>query len=423
MSEEMDHRIERPWWRSRRVAIASGAITGLVLVGVLAVAWIGSLRSSVRVPAASVTIDMAQAGVFHDSAVLRAKAAPKDVVYLDTLEGGQVADVLAHAGDVVAAGTPLVRFRNTELELDVLDRVGRLVESITQLQTYEKTLEDTRLANAKAEEDIAYNIVRLTRSAARRDDLAASGVIPAELHEQIHDELDYDRRLEPLQVDSDRRQDVLRRRQLPEIHAELANLRQSLAITRAKLDDLTVRAPVAGRLTDMDLHAGQIKNRGDQLGQIVPNTGFTLKAQVDEYYLDRVRIGQTGDVDLQGKTYPLSVIRVDPEVKDTTFEVELAFTGQQPANLLPGQAFDGRLSLGGDQPAIVLPAGAFLEKSGGDWVFVVEPNGRRADRRSIRIGRRNADQVEVLSGLKPGERVITSDYTGFEKVDRVDLKP
>src|ERR1700722_311193 len=164
MSEEMDHRIERPWWRSRRVAIAGGVIAALVVVGVFAIVWLDGLRSSVRVAASSVTIDTARAGVFHDSAVLRAKATPKDAVYLDTLEGGQVAAVLAHAGDMVAAGTALVRFRNTELELDVLDRVGRLVESITQLQTYEKTLEDTRLANAKAEEDIAYNIVRLTRS-------------------------------------------------------------------------------------------------------------------------------------------------------------------------------------------------------------------------------------------------------------------
>ena len=423
MSEEMDQAIERPWWRSRRVMVACAVTAGLALVGTSMMVWLGGVRSSVRVPAASVTIDTAEAGVFHDSAVLRAKATPKDAVYLDTLEGGQVAAVLAHAGDMVVAGAPLVRFRNTELELDVLDRVGRLVESITQLQTYEKQLEDTRLANAKAEEDIAYNIVRLTRSAARRDDLAASGVIPAEMHEQIHDELDYDRRLQPLQVDSNRRQEALRRRQLPEIQTELVNLRQSLAITRSKLDDLTVRAPVAGRLTDMDLHTGQIKNRGDQLGEIVPDTGFTLKAQVDEYYLDRVRIGQTGDVEAQGKTYPLSVIRVDPEVKDATFEVEMAFTGPQPPDLLPGQAFEGRVSLGGDQPAIVLPAGGFLEKSGGDYVFVVEPNGRHADRRRIKIGRRNADQVEVLAGLKPGERVITSDYTGLEKVDRVDLKP
>jgi HlyD family secretion protein len=423
MSEAMDQRIERPWWRSRRMAVAGLSIAAVGLAVALLASWLGGMRASVRVPLAGVTIDTARAGVFHDSAVLRAKASPKDVVYLDTLEGGQVEAVLAHAGDAVAAGAPLVRFRNTELELDVLEREGRLVESITQLQTYEKQLEDTRLANAKAEQDIAYNIVRLSRSAARRDDLAASGILPAEVHEQIHDELDYDRRLQPLQTDSDRRQDLLRTRQLPQIHGELANLRQSLTITRAKLGDLTVRAPVAGRLTDMDLHAGQIKNRGDRLGQIVPDTGFTLKAQVDEYYLDRVHIGQTGQVEAQGRTWPLHVIRVDPEVKDATFEVELAFTGPQPPGLLPGQAFDGRLSLGGDQPAIILPAGAFLEKTGGDWVMVVEPNGRRADRRRIRIGRRNADQVEVLSGLKAGERVITSDYTGFEKVDRVDLKP
>lgn len=422
MTAEMDRQIERPRWTRRRGLVAIGAVAGCILAGWGAVGLIGA-RSSVRVPAASVTIDTVRAGVFHDEAVLRAKAAPKDVIYLDALEGGQVERVLAHAGDMVREGQPLIQFRNTQLELDVLDREGRLVESITQLQSYEKQLEDTRLANARVSAEIDYNIVRLSRAAARRDTLLAKGFLSPEAHDQVHDELDYDRRLRPLQTESDRRQDALRQSQLPRIESELNNLRDSLKITKSKLDDLVVRAPIAGRLTDMDLYVGQIRGRGERLGQIVPDTGFKLKAPIDEYYLDRVRVGQSGEIDRDGRTYPLRVTLVDPQVKDATFQVELAFVGATPTGLLPGQALEGRLSLGGDRRALILPAGGFLERTGGDWAMVVDKSGRHALRRRIGLGRRNAEQVEVLSGLAAGERVITSDYTGFEKIDRVDLTP
>ncbi|MFI4976057.1 MAG: efflux RND transporter periplasmic adaptor subunit [Caulobacterales bacterium] len=422
MSAEMDRPISRPMFANPRVLAIAGAAMLLALAATTAsVILLGGAKSSVRVPANGVTIDAVQDGVFHDFAALRAQVAPKDVNYLDALEGGQVEQVLAHAGDVVVAGQPLVRFRNTQLELDVLDREGRLVESITQLQAYQKQLEDTRLANARDAEQIAYDIIRLTRSAARRDALMAKGYLAPEQRDIVHDELDHDRRLQPLQLESLRREEALRKSQLPQVQAEIASLRESLRITRAKLDDLTVRAPIGGKLTDMDLYIGQIRNRGDRLGQIVPDTGFKLQAPVDEYYLDRVRLGQQGDVELDGRTYPARVSRVDPQVKDANFRVELNFVGPTPPSLLPGQALEGKLSLGGDQRALVLPAGAFLERTGGDWVMVVDAGGGHADRRRIKLGRRNSEQVEVLGGLKAGERVITSDYTGFEKVDRVDL--
>jgi HlyD family secretion protein len=178
---------------------------------------------------------------------------------------------------------------------------------------------------------------------------------------------------------------------------------------------------VAGRLTDMDIKLGEIRARGARLGQIVADTGFKLQAQVDEYYLDRVRVGQTGEVDLDGRPVKVRVTRVDPQVKNATFQVDLAFDGVSPRGLLPGQALEGRLTLGGDRSALILPAGAFLERTGGDWVMVADAGAGRADRRRVKIGRRSADQVEVLSGLRPGERVIVSDYAAFEKVDRVVL--
>ncbi|MGH6911079.1 MAG: efflux RND transporter periplasmic adaptor subunit, partial [Phenylobacterium sp.] len=283
-------------------------------------------------------------------------------------------------------------------------------------------LEDARVANEKAAAQIEYDITRLQRVAQRRDALLAKGYVPRDLHEQVHDELDHNKKLLPLQVSSNAEQETLRRRQIPQIRSELATLQESLKVTRSKLDNLVVRAPVAGRLTDMDIKPGEIRNRGQRLGQIVPNTGFKLQAQIDEYYLDRVRPGQTGVVTLEGRDLPMRVTRVDPQVKNATFQVDLAFEGSMPRGLLPGQALEGRLTLGGDRPALVLPAGAFLERTGGDWVMVADSNGIRAERRQVRIGRRSAEQVEVLAGLRAGERVITSDYTGFEKADRIILE-
>jgi HlyD family secretion protein len=421
MSSVMDRQIATPWWRRRRTLIAAGVTAAVLLATMFGALALTGVKSSVRVPAQNVTLGTAEPGVFHDFVALRATAQPKDVIYLDALEGGQVREVFAQAGDLVKVGQPLLSFRNTELELDVLDREGRLVESITQLQTYEKQLEDARVANEKAEAQIQYDITRLQRTAERRDELAAKGYISRDLHEQVHDELDHNRKLLPLQTSSNAQQDALRRRQIPQIQSELATLQESLRVTRGKLDSLVLRAPVAGRLTDMDIKVGEIRGRGQRLGQIVADTGFKLQAQIDEYYLTRVLAGQTGSVTIDNREVPVRVTRVDPQVKNATFQVDLAFEGVMPRGLLPGQALEGRLTLGGDRPALVLPAGAFLERTGGDWVMVAAANGTHADRRRIHVGRRSADQVEVLSGLKAGERVITSDYTGFEKVDRVVL--
>jgi HlyD family secretion protein len=421
MTLEMDRKVPQSKRRNRRLMAGAAALVLLAGLGYGAVKALGGAERSVRVPAATVTIDPVQAGVFHDLTPLLGKVVPHDTIYLDALEGGQVERVLAHAGDTVTAGQPLIAFRNTELELDVLDREGRLIESITQLQTFEKQLEDTRIADEKSAAEIDYNINRLTRASLRRRDLAAKGDIAAEANDQIHDELDYNARLRPLQMQSNDRQEALRVAQLPQIHAQLASLQQDLTITRAKLGNLVVKAPVAGQLTDLVQNIGENHNRGERLGQIVPQTGFKVTAPVDEYYLGRVKVGQTAAADIDGRPWKLRVERVYPQVKDSVFTVDLAFDGPAPADLLPGQAVDGKLSLGGDQPALVVPVGPFLDRSGGDWAMVVDADGRHAERRRIKIGRRNAGQVEVLSGLKPGERIITSDYAAFEKVDRVDL--
>jgi HlyD family secretion protein len=416
-----DRPLRQPWWR-RRIWWQSGIAAGAASLGVATfILFIGSPAHSVRVSLANLTIATVEHGTFHDFMPLRAKVVALNTVYLDALEGGRVDRVLAQAGDTVTVGQPLVELSNTELELDVLDREGRLIESITQLQSYETQLEQNRVTNQKALAQIDYDIIRLRRSLSRRKPLLAQSMVPVEVTDTLQDELDHDLKVQPMQEESNRKQEELRLRQLPQIQGQIEKLQQDLKITHGKLDNLTVRAPVSGRLTAMDLKVGENRNRGDRFAEITPDTGYKLSAAVDEYYLGRVHNNQAAVVEIDGKARPLKVARVYPLVKDGAFTLDLSFEGSAPQDLLPGEALQGKLELGIDEPATILPAGAFLDGTGGDWIFVLEKSGRSALRRSIKIGRRNAAQVEVLSGLNVGERAIISGYTGLEHIDRIDL--
>jgi HlyD family secretion protein len=418
----MDRPRMLPWWRRGRW-LSLGALTAALLLALVAGLLLpGPAQRSIRMPLSAVTTGKVERGVYHDIIPLTGEAVPRDIIDVDSSEGGRIERILAQAGDHVTAGQPLVELSNTALELDVLDREGRLVQSITESQSYATQLEQNRVSNEKALAQIDYDIVRLRRALDRREALVAQHLVSAESRDQIKDELDHSLLERPMQQESNERQEALRRRQLPEIQAQIAKLQQDLVVTHNKLHELTVRAPVTGLLTAMDLTVGRNLNRGDRLAEVTPETGYKLAANIDEYYLTRVHAGQSGSIDLSAQAWGLKVTRVYPQVKNGTFKVELVFDGPTPRGLLPGQTLQGRLSLGADQIGLVLPAGAFLERTGGDWAFVLAPDGRSAHRRLIKIGRRNSEQLEVLAGLQPGERVIISDYEGLERFERIDLQ-
>jgi HlyD family secretion protein len=405
------------WWRRWQSKAAGAAVFLIGVSALLASVFDGERR--LRVERDKLTISTVIRGTFHDLIPLRARVVPRDTVYLDAVEGGRVEQVLVDPGDMVIEGQPLVRLSNTELELTVLDREARLIESITQLQTRQSTLEQSRLDNQKQLASIEYSVVRLERALHRRKTLASES---QEQRDVLQDELDYNRRLQPIQLESNDRQETLRVRQLPQIASQLDKLQQDVEITRAKLASLLVRAPVAGRMTAIDLKVGENRNRGERLGELTPESGFKVVAAVDEFYLGRLRTGMPATGDIAGKEWPLRIERVYPQVRDGTFTVDLKFAEGAPAELLPGQAVHGKFALGNPVAAVILGVGPFLQQSGGDWVFVVEEGDDAAVRRRIRPGRRNLEQLEILGGLAPGERVVVSDYKGYADVDRIELQ-
>ena len=417
-----DTPIHRPWWRKRHWVQAGIAIAALLLVGISAWLLLGTPERTLRMETGKLSIAQVRKAAFHDFIPLRARVVALDTIYLDALEGGRVERVLAQAGDTVTAGQPLVELSNTQLELDVLDREGRLIESLTQLQSYETQLEQNRISNQKALAQIDYDIVRIERALNNNKTLASiGGAVSKDSRATLDDELNHQKQLQPMQYESNRKQEELRMRQLPQIQSQMEKLHRDLTITHSKLENLRVVAPASGRLTAMDLKVGENRNRGERFAEITPDTGFKLTASVDEFYLGRVHDGQTADVEIGDKPWQLTVTRIYPQVKDGTFNVDLRFAGKSPENLLPGQALQGKLSLGEDREALVLPAGAFLERTGGDWVFVVSADGHSAHRRTIKAGRRNAEQLEVLANLAAGDRVIVSDYSSLERIERIEL--
>ncbi len=423
----MDRRIEHPAWSLRRLSLGARIGIAAVVIGAVILLLVkliaGSGGRTLRIPLEQVSVATVAQGLFRDLIPVNARVVPRETIYIDAIDGGRVDRVYVEAGDMVEQGQPIIELSNTNLALQVIQQESQLNQAISQLQQNEIALEQSQLANERGLAEIDYEILRLKRAVDRREDLAGKGLLSREQRDEIADELAYYQKLKPIQADSSRRQSELRDRLLPDIHRQLQNLRGNLAVVHDKLDSLVVRAPVSGRVTALDLRVGENRGAGQRLAEVTPDSGMKLIADIDEFYLSRVRAGQTASIDLNGKSIDLNVRRVSPQVRNGQFQIDLDFGGERMDTLVAGSTAQGRLRLGGDSDAVILPNGPFIERTGGDWVFVIAADGRSAERRTIRIGRRSIEQLEVLSGLAPGDRVITSDYTGLDVVDRIVLTP
>lgn len=425
LASGMDRPIHRSAWLlpqwplAARVALAAVVLIAMALLAIKLIA--GTSSKTLRMPLEQLTIATVERGVFRDLIPVNANVVPRETVYLDAVDGGRVERVLVEAGDLVEEGQPLLELSNTNLALQVIQQESQLNQALSQLQQNEIALEQNQLSNDRALVEIEYNLLRLQRATERRANLARNGMLSAEQRDEVTDELAYYQKLKPIQTESGRRQSDLRDRLLPDIHRQVQILRGNLTVVHDKLDSLVVRAPVSGKVTSLDLKVGENRAAGQRLAEVTPDAGMKLIADIDEFYLARVRPGQVAIIDIDGKPTNLTVRRVSPQVRNGQFRIDLDFEGDSPAALVAGATAQGRLRLGGDTPAIVAPNGPFLERTGGNWVFILAADGQTAERRQISVGRRTIEQLEVMAGLAPGDRIITSDYTGLDRVERVVL--
>ena len=404
---------------SKRVKIAVAA--GALLIAALLFYLLAPSANSQTVAADRVTISTVQKGIFEDFLPLRARVTPLVSVYLDAVEGGRVEQKLAEDGATVHKGQLLAVLSNSDLQLNLLARQSDVSREMNSMRSQELALAQTNIQDERAVIEAELAADKARRQYELQRPLVEKGFVPRKTFNDTRD--DY--------VAATRRAEVLRRArllnrslqssQLAQLRASNSSLAGSLDIARETLDALNVRAPASGQLTAFSIQVGQSVERGERLGQI-DTAGNKLVAQVDEYYLGRVAEGQSATAEWGGKSYRLKVVKIYPQVRNGSFEVDFHFAGAAPADLQRGQTLQTKLVLSDPTQALLIPAGAFYNETGGNWIFVVTPDGGQAVKRQVRLGRRNADFIEVLEGLEPGERVLTSPYTGFGDKDRLDLE-
>lgn len=367
------------------------------------------------------TISPVTNGTFEDFIPLRARVTPLLTVFLDAIEGGRVEKVLVEDGTMLAQGQPIVVLSNAELQLSTLARQTEVEQQINNMRSQELALAQTRLTNERAQLDARLALQRAKRQYEREAPLAAKGFVAGRQFADTADQYRFEQdRFETVRR-SRATEERLQSSQLAQQRASMGSMQSGLAIARANLDALNLRAPVAGQLSGFSVQVGQSLSRGERIGQIDSPGRNKLMAGVDEFYLGRVALGQKASVEWGGRTYAARVAKIYPQVQNGQFQVDLTFTAGEPADLQRGQTLQARVVLGDPAPARLIPNGAFYAASGGAYVFVVDPDGRSAVKRPVRLGRRNATAIEVLDGLDAGERVITSPYTGFSDKDRLDL--
>ncbi|HVQ07540.1 MAG TPA: efflux RND transporter periplasmic adaptor subunit [Allosphingosinicella sp.] len=404
---------------STRVRIGLGA--ALLLIAAALFYFLAPAANSQTVPADRLTISTVSQGRFDDFLPLRARVEPSLTVYLDAVEGGRVERILVEDGARVQRGQLLAVMSNADLQLNVLARQTEVIQQINSMRSQELALNQSRLANERAriEADLATQTAR--RNYEMQRPLADRGFVSGRSFADSRDTYEANRRrsdvLRRQQADDER----LQTSQLGQLRASAGALNTSLGIARGSLEALNLRAPVDGQLTSFSIQIGQSLNRGERLGQIDSAGRNKLRAQVDEFFLGRVSENLVANAEIGGRNYRMRVSKIYPQVRNGQFEIDLQFVGSEPTELQRGQTVPVRLTLGAPSQARLIPDGAFYEATGGNWVFVVSPDGRSAERRQVRLGRRNPEFVEVLSGLEPGERVITSSYTSFRERDRLSI--
>ena len=407
-----------PRRRGRRAAQL--ALTCAAIAAGGALLW-QMLPRGLDVERRDVRIAGVEAGVFRDEIVVRALAEPLNSIMLDAVESGRVEEVFARDGQTVKKGDLLFRLSNPQRNLELLARQAEHAQQISNLANLQVAQEAVRTDHQRRLGDLAFALDQVDKQHARNLRLARDGFISGVALEESGDRLAQARRALDEEGRGMGREQGVRKQALQQMDQAIRGLASGLELVAATVDALAVRAPSDGVLTDFRLLVGQAVRQDQAIGRIDDPNRFKLSAQVDEFYLSRVNPGRQGRIVQDGTSYALRVGTVYPQVKEGRFLAELVFAGRQPEVISPGQSMDVQLTLGQSARALLLPNGAFANDGGGAWVFALTADGSHAERRDVKLGRRNNTQVEVLSGLAAGDRVIVSAYTGFGEAKRLRL--
>ena len=390
--------------------IAGGGVIILLL------AWIifGNHAATMRVDSKSVNIADVTYGEFNDYIRLNGRVQPISIVQISPEEGGIVMEKVVEEGAQVKKGDVILRLANSNLDLSILNAESELAEKQNLLRNTQVAMQQDKLTNETEKATLDIDTQRKQRTYKQMERLYNEKLVSKEEYMQAKEDFELSQRKHNLVAQRLEQDSIYRTVQMDQMEDNLQNMRQNVAMIRERKNKLEVRATISGELGLLDAELGQNISAGQMVGQINDLSDFKVEAQVDEHYIDRVINGLPATFQRQNTSFGLKVRKVYPEVREGRFRTDFVFTGERPDNIRSGQTYYIDLQLGEPTESVLIPKGTFFQVTGGNWIFVVDKDGKKAYRRTIRIGRQNPQYYEVLEGLERGERVIVSGYEGFK---------
>lgn len=417
----MDRIIEKKKWTSKKIlTIGLAAAFGMFIIYLL---FFRDKQSRLYVEKSQLSVAEVKLDRFQEFIPVDGVAYPKTTIYIDAVQGGTIEEVFVEDGANLQKGDPILKLVNADMELQYMDQETRMYDAINNLQNSKVSLERSKFSRQLEIVSLESQIDRVKLDFTRKLQLHKDALISEKEFEDAR--RDYDLTMKQLQISLElqRLDSVSMVEQSRQINNSIDRMHNNLSLLNKNLQNLVIKSPATGKLSSFSVEIGQTKTAGEHLGQIdMMEDGFKLRANIDERYISTVYIGQEAEFDFAGKTFQLEIMKIYTDVNNGSFQVDLKFTAEEPKEIKRGQTVQLRLKFSSARDAIIVKRGGFFQETGGNWIYVIDPSGEFAVKRSIRLGRQNTNFYEVMEGLQPGEKVIVSSYEAFGKKDKLVFK-
>lgn len=382
----------------------------------------GDHSATLRVDKDKITIEEIHTGTFNDYIRIMGNVEPITFIQLSAMEGGRVIEKIIEEGSMVKKGDIIVKLENPNLAMDILYSESQLAEKENFLRNTLLNMEKEKLSLRQERLKNELDVTRARRKYEQNQTLYKEDLIARE--DYLTAKEDYENALQGNQmlIERQKQDSIYRSIEILQMQESLENMKQNFKLVRERYDNLNIKAPIDGQLGTLALEIGQTVSNGAEIGKVNVLDNYKVVAQIDEHYIDRVRKDLEATLERQGANFKMRVLKVYPDVKGGQFKTDLSFDGQMPDNIRTGQTYHINLQLGQSDEAVLIPRGAFYQSTGGQWIFVVSPDGNEAHRRTIKIGKQNPQFYQVIEGLEAGEKVITSGYEMYGDNIRLILK-
>lgn len=416
----MDRVIAKKRWSKKRLLTIAG-IAGVVLL-IAASYFFTSGKSRLNVETERIQISEISKGAFKEFIPVNGVVMPLTTIYLDAMEGGRVEEKYVEDGAVMKKGQPIMRLSNTDLELGLVTQQTNVYNLLTQMQISRNAAQQNTVNKLNQMTDVESQLKEAERIYLLNKNLYAQKVIGLQEFRQSENNYNYLKKKVELTQQILAQDSTSNTQQLTQARQSYEGSQNALNVMRKKVGDLIVRAPVDGQLTSLDAEIGQQKRQGERLGQIDVLSGYKVRVDIDEHYISRIYTGLMGDFTFANQNYKLQIKKVYTQVTNGRFQVDMEFVDKVPEGIRRGQTLQIGLALSDETQAVLLPKGGFYQQTGGNWIFKVSESGKTAYKVQIQLGRQNPDNYEVLEGLKPGDKVVTSSYENYGDMQELVLK-